>query len=285
MSNSPIRILLVPMLSLLAASALLLPAASAAAQESGIEGFTEPYRQIDLGPPEQGTLASLAVRKGDRVEKGQLLGSLDCEVLLVSLKIAQANKESRGRLDSALAERDMRTTRLEKLEDLRERGHASLEEVDRARADLAIAAASVLTAEEQQRIDALEYEKMQAMIERRILRSPIAGIVTRVHREEKEFVTASSPTVLTIVQLDPLEITFNVPTGMADGIAAGQKIDILFPDSGKQVKGKVDFVAPVTEADSDTVRVKVLLNNPRGQHRSGVRCTMGTAPPSDKLKD
>jgi len=253
---------------------LLLLVAPGDPVSSSIESFTEPYRKIDVAPPEPGLVATLSVQEGDRVKKGQLLAALDCDLLLVSLQIAKTGMESHGRLDSATAERDLRKARLHKLDELRAAGHASGEEVERARADLAIAEGSLIAAQEQLTIDSLEYQKTQAMIERRMMRSPIDGLVTRVYKEEREFVAANAPTVLSVVQLDPLRIVFSVPTSLAAGLKSGGRVRLAFSESGLDAKGRIELVSPITDAESGTVRVKVLVDNPRGQYRCGVRCSL-----------
>lgn len=255
------------------AIALLLLSANLAVA-SQVESFTEPFRKIDIGPAEPGTLSVIPVREGDRVAKGQVVAQLENDLLLVSLEIARASMEARGRLESALAERSLREGRLNKLVELRARQHASQEEVERAGADLAIAEANVLAAQEQQVIAALEHKKTEAMIERRLMRSPMDAVVTRIYHEEREFVAASSPTVLTLVQLDPLRITFSVPTADALAMKIGQKVPMSLVEIGQSVIGRVELVAPVTDAESGTVRVKVLLDNPQGAFRCGVRCAL-----------
>ena len=115
-------------------------------QEPGVEGFTRAVRKLDLIPPEPGIITSLAVHEGDRVEKNQLLGSLDCETQQIALEIAKANMAAHGKLDSATAERDLRRWRLAKLQKLHEEGHANDEEVTRVASELAVADANVLTA-------------------------------------------------------------------------------------------------------------------------------------------
>jgi RND family efflux transporter MFP subunit len=240
-----------------------------------IEGFTEPNRRIDVAPAETGTIATLAVREGERVHRGQQLASLDCDVLQVSLDIARSGMTACGRRNSAVAERDVRKNRLEKLELLRQGGHASQEEVDRARGDLAVAEAALLAAEEQHQLDRLEHKKIEAMIERRILRSPIDGIVLKIHKEEREFVSANNPAVFTLVQLDTLRVTFGVPTAQAASLAVGQTVRVAFPETGARADGKIEFIAPLTDAESGTVRVKILLDNAAGRYGCGVRCALG----------
>jgi RND family efflux transporter MFP subunit len=247
---------------------------SAAAYGASFDGFTEPFRKIEVAAAETGTVAQVLVHEGDRVTKGQALATLDNEVLEVSREIATATMQAKGKLDSAVAERDLRKTRLARLEPLRADGHASQEEIDRARTDLAVAEANLRAAREQHQLDELERRKIEAMIERRTLRSPIDGYVLKLQKEEREFISATSASVATVVQLDPLRVVFSLPTAYAARLSVGGAVDLELPDSGAKLRGKVEFVAPVTEAESGTVRVKVLIDNANGAYRCGIRCLL-----------
>lgn len=249
----------------------------ARASAASFEAFTEPYRTIEVAAAELGIVQQLLVREGDRVVQGQTLATLDSDVLVVSKEIADANVEAKGKLDSARAELELRRTRLQRLLPLREQGHASQEEIDRAAAELAMSEANLRGVQEQQRLDGLERKKIDAMLERRKVRSPIDGVVTKVHREEQEFVSNSSPALVTVVQLDPLRVVFTVPTSFASSLKVGQSVPLGFPDGGERADGTIELVAPVTDAESGTVRIKVLVSNPRGQHRAGVRCALDLA--------
>src|SRR5436305_4449141 len=127
--------------------------------DDAIDGFTEPFRKIELAPAEAGVLTSRMANEGDTVEAGQLLGALDNDVLQISLKISKQVLESRGKLAAAKAERDLRAVRAARLKELHPKGFAHREEVDRAAADLAVAEANVLSLTEQHGLDKLEYEK------------------------------------------------------------------------------------------------------------------------------
>jgi RND family efflux transporter MFP subunit len=246
-------------------------------QDQGVEGFTEAFHKLDLIPPEPGIITSFAVHEGDRVEKGQLLGSLDCDTQQIALEIAKANMAAHGKLDSATADRDLRRWRLAKLQKLREEGHANEEEVNRVASELAVADANVLSALEQHATDTLEVDRIASMVERRMMRSPFSGMVTRVFREEKEFVGSNNTPVLTIMQLDKLRVTFTIPTAVALRLKVNQTVSLSFPNSGQKAKGKIESISPVTEAESDTVRVKVLIDNEKGEYRCGVRCAINLA--------
>ncbi len=205
---------------------------SLAACGASFDGFTEPFRKIEVAASETGTVAQLLVHEGDRVTKGQALATLDNDVLEVSREIATATVHAKGKLDSAVAERDLRKTRLERLEPLRAEGHASQEEIDRATADLAVAEANLQAAREQHQLDELERKKIEAMIERRTLRSPIDGYVLKLQKEEREFVSVNSASVATVVQLDPLRVVFSLPTAYAAKLSVGGTVDLELPESG-----------------------------------------------------
>jgi RND family efflux transporter MFP subunit len=245
-----------------------------AVQDQIVEGFTEPLRKYDLIPPEPGVISSLTVSEGNSVKKDELLGSLDCDIQRVALEIAQGNAANHGRLDSATAERDIRRWRLSKFQTLRDKGHANEEELTRITSELAVAEANVLAALEQRAADTLEAERISATIERRALRSPLDGVVTRIYHEEKEFVGNNSSPVLTIMQLDKLRVVFTVPTALIAHMKVDESVPLFFPNSGQKATGKIEYISPVTDAESDTVRVKVLIDNAQGKYRCGVRCTL-----------
>jgi RND family efflux transporter MFP subunit len=260
--------------------AIVIASSAQIASAQTVESFTEPCRKVDLVPAESGVLRSLDVREGDQVAKNQRLGALDCEVQEIALAIARANLDARGQLESAAAERDLRKSRLAKFQELQSSGHATNDEVERAIADLAVAEANFLAATEKRKIDELEYRRISALIERRILKSPIDGVVTRLYKEEAEFVGGTTAPFMTIMQLDPLRITFSVPNSHAQALRVGQSVPLALPESKRRAVGQVEFVSPVTDAESGTVRVKVLLKNSDGHYRSGVRCEieLGTTP-------
>lgn len=245
-----------------------------AARAETFESFTEPSRRIDVAPAETGVVGEVSVREGDAVTKGQVLASLDKEVLLIAKEIAQASVEATGRKDAARAEMELRKTRLDKIRELRSSGHASSEESHRAELDHTAARGTHQSLDEQAKVDKLEVRKIDAMIERRLVRSPIDGIVTHIHYDQGEYVTPIAPTIVTIVQLHPLRAVFNVPQAAARTLKADAMIELHYPESEASVAGKVEFIAPVIDADSGTVRVKVLIDNPDHAQLAGRRCTL-----------
>jgi RND family efflux transporter MFP subunit len=182
--------------------------------------------------------------------------------------------QAAGRLDAALADLQLRQDRLAKLELLRVDGHARQEELDRASAEVAVAAANVRTAREDQLTKKLECERLKVQLERRTIRAPVTGVVTKLHKQLGEFVSPSNPDVLTVVQLDPLLANFTIMSHQAPELSIGQKVKLRLLSGNTEIVGVVDFIAPTTDAESGTVRVKVRLENSAGKLRSGERCKL-----------
>jgi RND family efflux transporter MFP subunit len=244
------------------------------AVETEVTGFTEPRHQVEVASPESGLLRNIAVEEGQHVQKGQLLAALDNEVLEASLALAQAKAGATAPVDAAAAQYAMRQKRAEALEVLYRQGNANVEEVERARTEAAVAKANLETARKELQLSALEATRIEAEIRRRLIRSPIDGVVVELTRKPGEFLSTSEPTLARVANLDALLVKFYVPMPMAQEYRTGQRVHVLFLHGQQLAEGRVDFVSPVTDADSGTVRIDVVIDNKRRNYRSGVRCRL-----------
>ncbi len=254
--------------------AIALGAGSVPAVAASIDGFTEPYRTVNVAAAETGIVRQIHVAEGERVKQGQLLATLDLEVLETTLDVAKARARAAGAIHAARAEYQLAKTKADKLRTLRQQGHVSEAELERAETDLAVAEAKVLQTAEDQEIAALDCKRIESQIERRRIRSPIDGFVTKVRKEVGEAVLLTDPSVITLVDLDRLRAKFPVSIRQASGLRAGQEVNVSLPDLGKRVPAKVEVVAPVADAKSGTVQVTVAIDNREGQYRGGARCLL-----------
>lgn len=265
----------------IAAPAALVTLIAAAAGAAEYDGFTEPYRTVNVGSAESGVIERLAVDEGDTVSRGDLIFELDNDVLRATLEVARAQMEVQGALQAAEAEVRLRRAYLEQLRKLRPDGHATQQEVNQAVTEFEAAEARLLAAQENLHIRRLEFERIKAQIAHRQIRAPITGVVTRLHKREGEFAALNDPVVLTIVQLERLWGVFSVDSAEARSLQLGQHVTIrIGSEQHRTVRGTVEFVSPVTDAESGTVRIKVALTNNEGNLHSGERCTL-VLPPLD----
>jgi RND family efflux transporter MFP subunit len=225
----------------------------APARAEEVLGYTEPYRLITVAAGEAGVIGEVLVKEGDRVKQGQVLAKLDTAVLAAELEIASAEAKLAG-------------TRRERVVELSHQTRVTPEESEKAATEVTIKQAQV--------------RKIEAMIEARTMRSPVDGVVTEIKRDPSESVSVASPHVLTVVQIDKLTANLFLPPERTATLQVGDRLDLALLDAGTAVSATVDFVSPITDAASGTVRVKFTIDNADGKLRSGARCTLaptGTA--------
>ena len=237
------------------------------------EGFTEPYQTIDVAAAETGIVQDVRVELGQAVKKGEVLGTLDDDVLKASLEIAQLKANSTAAIDAAKAELELKQQRLNALTDINRTGGGSREEFARAQADAELSRAKLKAAEESLAADRLEVKKIEAQLLRRSIRSPIDGVVTEIHRDPGEFLSLTEPKLFTLVRLDRLRAKFFVPADQTTRLSLGQRVKLASAEE-KSLTGELEFVSPVTHAESGLVRVDVILDNREGRVRSGQRFTL-----------
>ena len=259
-------------LSLCAALAACMLSGSVSAAE--IEGFTEPFRDLDVASTDVGIVSLINVKEGDRVQKDQILGTLDQTLLNATLDIADRSRNAKGRVNSAQADIRLRTERGEKLKMLLERKHATQEEFDRSLVEKEVSEAQLLAVQEELLIRGLEYDRIQVQLEQRNVRSPIDGVVIKVHRDVGEFVSVNDPVIATIAQLDPLIAIYSVPSVLSHELKANIEVNMLVGESRLPAKGIVDYIAPVIDAQSGTILIKVRVPNSKNVYRSGEKCLL-----------
>jgi RND family efflux transporter MFP subunit len=226
---------------------IILTASLASVARADVPGYTEPYRTITVSAAESGVIKELAVEEGTAVKQGQILARLD---------VAQLEAE----LDIAKIQAGMQKIKVERLDELARSQRAAREELDRSRADLKIRDA--------------EIRKIEAAIETRTMRSPVNGVVTEVRRDPSEAVSLSNPHVLTVVQIDRLIVNLFLPPERAAKLQPGGSAELLLGDNAERVPAGVEFISPVIDAASGTVRVKFVLDNAAGKLRSGVTASL-----------
>lgn len=239
-----------------------------------IEAFTEPFRTAVLVPSQPGLMESVHVKVGQRVTTGQEMGALDSEVLRVQRKIALAKSEASSELEAAKAELEVRKSLYERYQALRkDSNEASEVEVNRKRADMEIQHAKVRSVEEARALQQLEVELLDAQLRQRMFVSPIDGIVVDVDVEQGDFVApGQTKSLITIVDIDRLRVTFHVPSREATSLKSDQEISLEIPDSATSLSAKVEYVSPVTDPRTGTVIVRAVIANEQHAIRSGIRC-------------
>ena len=118
----------------------------------------------------------------------------------------------------------------------------------------------------------LEYERVKTQIKQRVIESPIKGYVVAIDKEVGEFVSPTDPVVMHVVHLETLKSVFSVPLAAAKDLRVGQTVHMSLGYQEAKCEGVIEFVSPVADAESGSVRVKIRIPNRDGKIQSGVVC-------------
>ena len=200
--------------------------------------------EVNVGSRISGTVVSLPVEVGDRVEVGQVLAELDNTALeavtdQVRADVALANPRV------ALAESVL--TRRQRLAG---QGLASDEDLDTALRDLAVEKAQLEASKARLR-------SAEIVLGYTLIKAPISGVVADVTTREGETVAAdfSAPTFVTILDLDRLEVLAYVDETDIGRVVVGQTAVFTvdtYPD--------VEFKATVTAIQPRAVLQNTVVN-------------------------
>ncbi|MCF6310864.1 MAG: efflux RND transporter periplasmic adaptor subunit [Verrucomicrobiales bacterium] len=266
---------------------LSVPAATFAQQQAPAQlrilTYLEPYRSIEISPAESGVIRELLVTEGQTVKKGDALVKLDSKVIEARLAVATAQSENKGRILAAQSEYTLEKGRYDKLADLDTQGLSNNFELERQNANMKSSEGRLVDAQEQQRVFHLQAEQIKRELDDRILYSPINGIVSQINKDIAETVTTIEASrdnyLIQIVKIDVLKATAHIPASSVALIKIGDQLPIELdlklrsnPSADKKTKaisGTIEFISPVIDSSSNTVRISLRIENMKHAIRGG----------------
>ncbi len=237
--------------------------------------FTEPVTQSIAASPEIGIIVDASVKEGDHVRVGDTLARINQRVLRKSLIIAEARAKSTARLDAATSRLNLLKSQLEAVQALIDGGHTNKFEVEQTQAEYENAIAEYRTAVDEHELNQLEVDRIRAQVEDRIIRSPIDGFVTEIHKRLGENVSNNDPRYATIVKVDELKIRFYLETASLNQSRPGTLTTILLGPERTPTQALITYVSPIIDPDSGLGRLDVKIDNRDYRIKSGTICYWG----------
>jgi RND family efflux transporter MFP subunit len=274
--KTPHRLILLTT-SLLLAARIPLPAQDPTGDGAAVLTYLEPRKSPELSASESGIISEILVKEGDRVMKDQVLLKLDSAVLESRLAVAKAQADNMGTILAAEADYKQQKDRYEKLAKLEQRDVSSQYEVQRQLSSMKVAEGKLAEALEAKRVNQLQAELAAAELDRRLLKSPIDGIAVEILKEVGESVSLQdsgrSEHLIRVVKVDELQATAHIPSIYSNRVKEGAEMEFRLDgvDGAKPtiVKGTVEYVNPVIDSASGTIRIRLVVNNAAGTIRAG----------------
>ena len=237
-------------------------------------GSVTPLNIVDIRPQVSSVISKVHVREGQPVKAGDLLFTLDNRADQVNVAKAQAQleKDQAGLADAK--------RQLARSQDLFRQQFVSQSAVD----------TSLTLVETQQAVVAASKAALaatQVSLGYNRITAPSAGRVGAINVFAGSYVQPGGAALLTITQLDPIAVSFNLPQRnlgdalqalrggsgavAGEGAAAGAgQVLVQLPDAGAALTGKLQFVDSAVDPASGNVRVKAVFDNKENKLWPGV---------------
>ena len=233
-------------------------------------GTVKACQRAKLAPPAGGQIAKLPVKKGDRVEAGQVLLELWNDDIRAQLAVTERDAAAaRARREEACVSAKVARRESNRLGALVERKLVSTELAERAEGEADAREAACRAAAEQVRVSESRIDAARATLERTLLRAPFAGTVAEINGEIGEFVTPSpvgipTPPAVDVVDTSCIYITAPIDEVDAPRVREGMPARVtLDAFRDRSFKAHVRRVAPYvidTEKQARTVEVEAEID-------------------------
>lgn len=221
----------------------------------------DPARVVKLGSPVTGVLSEVLVNRGDVVKKGQVVAKMDQDIEQVSVDIDRLRAESTAEVDAQVSRNELIGKELDRVKTLMKTGASTQQRLDDLTAQLQIGVQELQRLKLQHKLTQLSLRKSETLLEQRVLRSPIDGVVQQRVLTGGEFVSQQSH-VLVIAQLDPLLVESFLPVEHYQVITKGQigRVTTYGAIEGSH-EATVTVIDRVFDAASKTFGVRLELRN------------------------
>lgn len=217
-------------------------------------GNIEAYTSVAIKSQVSGQISRVHFKEGSDVQKGELLISIDPEPFQATLsqcEAARAKDQAQAKFAGDQAKR---------YEGLLKDGIVTYDQYDQLRANAESLAAAVAS-------DRAAIKNARMQLGYCSIRSPISGRTGTISLQPGNLVKANDLPIVTINQLSPIYVTFNLPekrlAEVKRAMAAGQlKIETVIPNEpGSTEVGTISFLDNAVNPATGTIKLKGVFAN------------------------
>lgn len=242
---------------------------TAVAEVVSVQGFTEPFYDVQLGLPEAGQVANIAVREGHLVKKGEVLLYLDKEIQELDVAQIRLKLNSNAELEYAEKRVELLRRQYESAETLFQDGAASREDFETKQLDHAEAASEAARLKMQKKLEKIELKLAKQKLQRRILTAPFSGHVASIVKEPGESVQAQEPLVR-MVDAGRGRFVGSAEESVGKQFSVNQNVCLELTDSDfDPIPAQIIFLSPTIDTASGFMEIKAEFDNKEAMFRLG----------------
>jgi len=252
---------------------LALPAAAFAQSDGTFDCIIEARQMVEIRSPVEGLIEKLHVERGDAVERGQVVVTLEAGPERAALAVARSKAEQAGAVKAAEARLALAQRKESRADELSRQNFVSPNALEEARTERMLAESELKVARESQRLAELEVRRASEALALRTIRSPISGVVVERNMKPGELASTNvKEPIMRLAEIDPLNVEVIIPASLYGTVKIGDHADVM-PETPKGIfDAKVVVVDKVINAASGTFGVRLELPNPKQLLPAGARC-------------
>jgi RND family efflux transporter MFP subunit len=255
------------------------PALAAAPATYSEDVFTQPSMTIDLAAPVGGIIRAVNADEGANVKVGDPIIRLDDLAETVAVRAAQLAADDKSEEQGTLAAYEQARYEAEVTAKLAKENVEAVLLAKQKQSAADVAAAKHEGAKRNREKAALDVEAAKITLDRRTIKAPVRGLVTRMPKHPGEAVQPLE-TVGQLSVTDPLHILIHPPARLVGTFRVGQTIPVeILEPKRHTIEAKVQMVNDVVEPASNTFRVRLAVPNAEGQVPAGVKVRVTVAGP------
>ena len=203
-----------------------------------VQGDVTTDENIIIYPEFSGVLSDVRIKEGQNVNKGQVLAKIDDGGL--SNELAQLESKTR-----------LAKTTFERQERLWDQNIGSEMQFLEAKTNYEGLQSSV--------------KRLQAQLEKTVVRAPFSGIIDQVFTEEGEVVAPGQNRLFQLVNLSEMYVKAEVPEGYLNSIGKGTEVLVEISSLNKDFKGKIRRVGNTINPNNRSFTIEVDVPNENGK--------------------
>ena len=251
------------------------PAQAAAPPE--FDCLIEPAQVVDVRSPVVGLLQHVHARRGQSIQKGQVLVTIESSVEQSAAATASFRAGAEGALQQARHKVDATREKARRMAELYLEEFVSAQAADDAAADARQAEAELKTATENIELARLEHRQTVEQLNRRVLRSPFNGVVVDQYLYPGALVDGGEgkKPILKIAETQPLAVQAILPFRYFPQLKVGAAA-VVVPEKPftREIVALIATVDRVVDSAAGTFGVVLRLPNAKQELPGGIRCKL-----------
>ena len=248
--------------------------ARGAPDDSVVKGITRCAADLTLSLSVTGRIAQMLVQEGSVVMPGNVLFHLDRSAESLEVERREVQWQGQAELVTARARRDTAESQVLAARKIHQSSQGiSREELENRELAYATTMSELERLKTVKAIERLDYLTAKENLERRSLRAPTRGIVTRLIKQGGESLQANEAAIR-LCDLSKILFVANVPAYRSETLRAGGTVELLVGYNPIKTRGKVIYVSPVVDSASGLREIKIELVKPANEIRPGVPASL-----------